>query len=1217
MNRYSRVFHHISLDDIKRNRLKAENSRKSFLESVRRAREFLRDLNSPYYSNWRNSSLKEDMTTDSVFFTTFPGTGEANLETIDANDASAYTAAGGQDALNGTSIKASGTGEGSDGGFDLGQSYLAFDGTADSRHAILDPIDSTKFDTLVIDAIVGNDSNGGEDPDEAGEELRLYYLEPDGDSFKSISVNTAGEQVLSANADVLIDLGAGSGALQQFSINLPSHARGTGFTYMLYQLSNSGAEFDHYGITNIKYQRRNPISLLVSLDSPEATSMIRDGGDLTSAEKKKQLEDMLAASDEYMETMFPTNQEAMKRAEENLKRNIDISLDPNTFKFPEYGTPEYNQMFNPYMDADSDIEQIKNSLESKGLSLDNLEKDFNSQKGTFTSLGQEGTLILLNNPDTQEQTLTAMGIDLGLLTNYTPDSWDKIGKITNLKPGGTPATGWDGKFYEYDDPLLEASQVIPLETYLQVKGTDNYIGVERPDRAEPGKRYVMEKEYSFSTESTPTYTGVRNKDIEERNDRTYYKAITGDIGDTSSVNGHSYDYALYTGSDQYLGGSKYMLRQLAGTAARSLNYINQQSDFLAYDFLSNYQNGEAGGVYKDLYNQYKDTDVFNNYDPLWVWNSDPRMSKMLTLLRGISSGRDLDSPSDYYYSGTDAAERARQDAAHRSKNDRLYDDLQRALKLFDSPRTLSQYEKNEWYLERDSDDRVTGVRTTHPYSGLPEPGLTPEEPTPEEPQESEKNYPPELNDLGGQAWEQGNTITKEGFKKSDGDFDIFAAGGGNAKMAQGFTYEQVMEIGRKNLNVAKLKNIDNKGDMQVRVKGGDVQLLNYQTNLGHSAGADGTYNTGGDFAAMLAPELGISILTGQSREMKVSGRAKEEMIDSIDYMELERALQIGPAIKPSVSNAVSPTPGKKLQVLTGVYGVPGAVEVNYDPGSDTFTITSNKMLRTGESGDQFYGDRQTRFGDIPSPSSDSIAQLGGQIVTRMFGSVGIKPPGGLSTEAQAQVLKQRYTDTQWVNAMLGVAAQVMDFTVQGSASNIVAMRKLMTDVGIIKKSAMEKTGGGYGHVYSQTSYTGSEIPQSLRQYLNRRMSKDDLGGGSLGDTLQGTGAGDAATAAADTQSKKKKKVTEMYEPKAKHNEKITKHPKMKSPKEFFKRADIKPVYPDTPPPEMVNGRHPDWRDDTKLAKRFVKLDPESARAMPDTGSPQVDALIRAARKKPK
>ena len=453
MNRYSRVFHHISLDDVKRNKIKSEEKQKDFFKSIREARNFLRDLNSPYYSDWRSNPIEEGMNTSNVFQTTFPGTGQSNLENIDANNADAYTAAGGQDALNGTSIKASGTGEGSDGGFDLGQSYLAFDGDATSRHAILDPIDSSKFDTMVINAIVGNDSNGGEDPDAAGEELRLYYLEPGGSSFRSISVNPVGDQILPANADVLIDLGAGNGSLQQFSINLPSYARGVGFTYMLYQLTNSGTEFDHYGVTNIKYQRRNPITLFVSLDSPEAVSFINDGsGGLTPAEKKKRLEDMLAASDEYMDTMFPTNQEAMKRAEENLKRNIEISLDPDTFKFPEYGTPQYNQMYNPRMDADSDTEQIKNALESKGLTIDTLDKDFNKQRGVFQSLGYDGTLTLLNNPDTQEQTLTAMGIDPGLVNNYTPASWEKISKITNLRPGGTPATGWDGKFYNYDDP---------------------------------------------------------------------------------------------------------------------------------------------------------------------------------------------------------------------------------------------------------------------------------------------------------------------------------------------------------------------------------------------------------------------------------------------------------------------------------------------------------------------------------------------------------------------------------------------------------------------------------------------------------------------------------------------------------------------------------------------------------------------------------------------
>ena len=62
--------------------------------------------------------------------------------------------------------------------------------------------------------------------------------------------------------------------------------------------------------------------------------------------------------------------------------------------------------------------------------------------------------------------------------------------------------GWDGKFYRFDDPQQQASQVIPLETYLQMLGTDNYIGVERPDRAEPGQKIWHRRDYTFSDPRT-------------------------------------------------------------------------------------------------------------------------------------------------------------------------------------------------------------------------------------------------------------------------------------------------------------------------------------------------------------------------------------------------------------------------------------------------------------------------------------------------------------------------------------------------------------------------------------------------------------------------------------------------------------------------------------------------------------------------------------------
>jgi len=54
-------------------------------------------------------------------------------------------------------------------------------------------------------------------------------------------------------------------------------------------------------------------------------------------------------------------------------------------------------------------------------------------------------------------------------------------------------------------------------------------------------------------------------------------------------------------------------------------------------------------------------------------------------------------------------------------------------------------------------------------------------------------------------------------------------------------------------------------------------------------------------------------------------------------------------------------------------------------------------------------------------------------------------------------------------------------------------------------------------------------------------------------------------------------------------------------------------YPNDPPPEMVNNWHP------KLGKKmpYKKLDPESAKMMPNTGDPDIDVNIEKARKKPK
>lgn len=56
-------------------------------------------------------------------------------------------------------------------------------------------------------------------------------------------------------------------------------------------------------------------------------------------------------------------------------------------------------------------------------------------------------------------------------------------------------------------------------------------------------------------------------------------------------------------------------------------------------------------------------------------------------------------------------------------------------------------------------------------------------------------------------------------------------------------------------------------------------------------------------------------------------------------------------------------------------------------------------------------------------------------------------------------------------------------------------------------------------------------------------------------------------------------------------------------------------FPDNPPPEMVNGYHPEYG---KTASRLYNtLDKTSADSMPMTGNPEIDGKVEMARKQQK
>lgn len=82
--------------------------------------------------------------------------------------------------------------------------------------------------------------------------------------------------------------------------------------------------------------------------------------------------------------------------------------------------------------------------------------------------------------------------------------------------------------------------------------------------------------------------------------------------------------------------------------------------------------------------------------------------------------------------------------------------------------------------------------------------------------------------------------------------------------------------------------------------------------------------------------------------------------------------------------------------------------------------------------------------------------------------------------------------------------------------------------------------------------------------------------------------------------------------------------KLKSPASLLDKIpgyyDGKPAplgFPIEEPPKMVNGKHPDLVDGKKVSKRYNRLDPISAKAMPPTGNPHIDKKVRAAANKPK
>jgi len=137
--------------------------------------------------------------------------------------------------LQGVILTSGGTGTSSNDGFNIG-THFRFNGSG-SRILVFE-LDLRNTQTLDVEVIKGNDFNGGELPDGGSEELRIFF-----------GGTVYGSTVLAAHEDA----SDGLDTLTTLRIGVPPDSRNENQLVYIYQPSNSGSIFDHWGVRNITF----------------------------------------------------------------------------------------------------------------------------------------------------------------------------------------------------------------------------------------------------------------------------------------------------------------------------------------------------------------------------------------------------------------------------------------------------------------------------------------------------------------------------------------------------------------------------------------------------------------------------------------------------------------------------------------------------------------------------------------------------------------------------------------------------------------------------------------------------------------------------------------------------------------------------------------------------------------------------------------------------
>ena len=1316
MGNFARALHHLDMKDVKKKRLEKIAAQKLKEQKDAYEKKIIQEISKRYKSNWKRE-IYEGMTTGSAYSNTIaPVEGDGVVTTVDAIDASSYSGtingflspSDSFDGNTGSVIRASGTGEGH-GGFNVGGNYLAFQGTgtpdpANTRFAVLNPIDSTEVDTLQIKAIVGNDLNGGEDPDETGEELRVMYKTPAMDHAQFL--NTKPDGTISTGAEEqIIPLGAAPNAgLNDYSISIPDYARAEGTQFILIQPFNSGVGFDNYGITEIKFQRKAPINVVVPLDSPEAISFVRVGSDEGDPKKrKKKLNDQLAASDEYTSSVlgdqFP-GEGARVDGEDPFK---SAPLTPDDVINPSpIGKDEVSKSF-----AD-----FKNLTNQQKISQSN------EYVADYTKTFSDGTY---NNPE----------------------SIEILDRAIKLNPKNIDAYFYRSFAYfdnqNYDDALADTEKILEIDPYnpdvsyvkmiiYKEKG-DLELSLEEIKKSletNPDDSYLKDMKAEVEGQIEQEYRAKQvPPDADEEGGivkrQTYYDEITKELTPEDTENQQLVSTNLAQAKDlmnttHYGRGrdgvfSKGAVDLLQDALEVESNNPEILSNLGVAMLMDRYSSSKEGIEHLERA-QALDPSVKFDFN-INSWDrydgeeqqpyAGPRIDRLGNLpyryareiiknlpdqstVRGAEYGATLDnygendsgSWSKYYTS-----------KAKGYSTQNLQSELVKIARKIEDNKYWMEDMSMHPYFRQDTVAAIVyapgyalgGTKWTGALNGV----------TYKDVEKQNKIFQNAQNN--GTAtlalWEKTRETSLKG-KADDRIRAISSQVKGDVEQYKAY-YDEYMKRGEPDAiekidlpkqalfaDVAQKEIIEKAISEPAKLfKLTAAEEKSYQMAL-EQTGANSL-----SYIAALPFALGTSILTGKPQQMWLSPSSAIKIAQDINAQELANVLRIDNPVPVTAKEAIEPSEGKSDKVLTTLFGKQGGLYFNYDTETKQLYIESRKTLRTtsgGETVDKFRGDlvgnilfqlpnatgTGTKFTDIPIPTSDKIKEISANLISKGLFipfknywtgkdeatkvlknknlSIGKKvsaiwdtltgktksnqefdfspdaprfeytlPGEPLDGTGKTKMvnnydlmimgLRNDFDESTLASMAIEFGINLMDTSMNAITANVVVIRKILTDIGI-PASDIEKFGGAYGMTYSSTPVNFDDLPDDVKAVIDAAVGSPQGKPKSKPKPRSGSDsiAGLDEPIVFDKDKKNNVKESTLFE-------------KLKQ-KQFFNPNDIKPTFPENPPPQLdpKTGMHPNYG---KNAKRYRKLDPASANAMPPTGDPETDALVDKQRTKPK